>query len=201
MVRPLSRNRWIWAIIGVAVVGALLVSWARMAPVRPPPKKVYVAFFLGQGGYSLSWGIPYLAWRARKLGMETEIFPYTEIQKSWKSIVRAQAKGYKIALVGYSLGNSTATYLQRRLKIDLLLAVAQSSLAHNYRIDKRNTRRSVLWYGPDYLSNAGLKNGFDEVNFVDAPHLWMSVDARVTRNVLLELKELAGREPERSRRW
>jgi hypothetical protein len=35
-------------------------------------------------------------------------------------------------------------------------------------------RRSVLWYGPDFLSNAGLQDGFDKVNYVNNVHLMMN---------------------------
>ena len=108
-----------------------------------------------------------------------------------EKIAQKKAEGYKIGLVGYSLGNTTATYLQKHLEVDLLLAVAQSSLARNHLIKKRNTRRSVLWYGPDFLSNAGLKNGFDKTNYVYNTHLLMDVDPRVVKPVLDELYELA----------
>lgn len=189
--RPSLRNRWRWAIVCLLALAAALVLFVRiLTPTKPSAEKAYVAFFMGQGGYFLSWSVPYLAWRARLLGMETEVFEYSELREAWTSISRKQAEGYKIALVGYSLGNSTATYLQKYLKVDLLLAIAQSSLGRNYRIDKRNTRRSVLWYGPDFLSNGGLKNGFDEVNYVNAFHLWMNVDFGLLTGVLRELKDL-----------
>ena len=199
MSRLSARIHWRWVIVCALATAAAMVLFVRvMAPTRPSPEKIYVAFFMGQGGYFLSWGIPYLAWRARALGMETDVFGYSELREAWTSIGRKRADGYKIALVGYSLGNSTATYLQRHLKVDLLLAVAQSSLGRNYPIDKRNTRRSVLWYGPDFLSNGGLKNGFDKMNYVDAFHLWMGVDPRVLASVLRELMDLADKHEDAS---
>lgn len=173
---------------------SLLASPARAvpaAPPAPPAEKAYVAFFLGQGGYLFSWGIPYLAWQARELGMEADVFRYTEVKTAWKTISRKKAEGYKVALVGYSLGNTTATYLQRHLEVDLLLAIAESSLGRNHHVKKQNTKRSVLWYGPDFLSNAGLKHGFDEINYVDTIHLLMDVDSRVVGSVLSELKVMA----------
>lgn len=175
----------------VLSVGAVVFPERTAAVEAPTPQKTYVAFFLGQGGYIFSWGIPYLAAQAQNLGIETGIFRYYELRSAWKAISRKKAEGYKIGLVGYSLGNTTATYLQKHLEVDLLLAVAQSSLGRNHLIKKRNTRRSVLWYGPDFLSNAGLKNGFDEINYIYNTHLLMDVDPRVVKPMLDELQDLA----------
>ena len=178
--------------LALALSGGAVVSPERATAVEAPtPKKTYVAFFLGQGGYIFSWGIPYLAAQAHNLGIETGIFRYYELRSAWKKITQKKAEGYKIGLVGYSLGNTTATYIQKHLEVDLLLAVAQSSLGRNHLVKKRNTRRSVLWYGPDFLSNAGLKNGFDELNYVYNTHLLMDVDPRVVKPVLDELQDLA----------
>jgi hypothetical protein len=179
------------AIIGMLAAGGTLASPVRALSLAvPEPEKAYAAFFLGQGGYLFSWGIPYLASQARELGMETDIFGYSDVGAAWRKIRRKKEDGYKIALVGYSLGNTTITYLQRYLAIDLLLAISESSLGRNHPIKKENTKRSVLWYGPDFLSNAGLRDGFDAINYVDAFHLWMDVDLGVVRGVLGELKDL-----------
>jgi hypothetical protein len=156
----------------------------------PAPEKSYAAFFLGQGGYWFSWGIPYLASQARELGMEADIFEYSAVREAWKKITQKKRDGYKIALVGYSLGNTTITWLQRYLAVDLLLAISESSLGQNHPITRENTRRSVLWYGPDFLSNAGLQDGFDKVNYVNNLHLMMNVDPRVVNGVLRELRDL-----------
>ena len=48
----------------------------------------------------------------------------------------------------------------------------------------------MLWYGPDFLSNAGLQDGFDKVNYVNNLHLMMNVDPRVVNGVLRELRDL-----------
>ncbi len=178
------------AIILALAVGALAATVRTQAATAPTPEKTYVAFFLGQGGYLFSWGIPYLAAQAQRLGIETDIFQYSEFKSAWRKISHKKADGYKIGLVGYSLGNTTATYLQKHMEVDLLLAIAQSSLGRNHNIKKGNTRRSVLWYGPDFLSNAGLKNGFDEINYVYNTHLLMDVDPRVVQSVLDELQDL-----------
>jgi hypothetical protein len=179
-----------------AVFGMLAAGGAAALPVEAPAvpapgsEKAYSAFFLGQGGYLLSWGIPFLEAGARKLGLATDVFSYTDLKPAWTSIVRKRKEGYKIALVGYSLGNTTATYLQRHLAVDLLLAIAESSLGRNHPIEKKNTRRSVLWYGSDMLSNAGVHDGFDETNYIETLHLMMDLDPRVVSGVLGELKSL-----------
>jgi hypothetical protein len=183
-----------------ALIG-MLAAWGVALPMEataissldtPNGGKVYAAFFLGQGGYLFSWGIPHLAAEARKLGLVADVFEYSDVGPAWANIVRRRKEGYRIALVGYSLGNTTATYLQQHLAIDLLIAVAESSLGRNHPIKKQNTRRAVLWYGPDALSNAGVRDGFDAINFVDTSHLLMDVDSRVVTGVLDELKGLVG---------
>lgn len=167
-------------------------AWSADAWAVPAPGagNTYVAFFLGQGGYLFSWGIPLLAYEARKLGLVTDVFRYSDVKSAWTNIVRRRNDGYKIALVGYSLGNTTATWLQRHLKIDLLLAISESSLGQNHPIEKKNTRRSVLWYGPDMLSRAGVNDGFDETNYIERTHFLMDLDPRVIGGVLDELKRL-----------
>ena len=197
--RRINRRQ---AIVGLlAAAGGAFVSPPRVAALAVPgpgpgpgagagAEKAYAAFFLGQGGLLFSWGIPYLASQARELGMETDIFSYADVRTAWKKISQKKDDGYKIALVGYSLGNTTITYLQRHLEVDLLLAISESSLGRNHRIKKENTKRSVLWYGPDFLSNAGLADGFDKINYVENTHLLMDVDPRVANAVVGELKKL-----------
>jgi hypothetical protein len=152
--------------------------------------RVYAAFFLGQGGYLFSLGVPRLAARARLIGVETDVYRYTEVDRARLNISAKHAAGRKIALVGYSLGCTTATWLQTRMRVDLLCAVAESSLAQNHPINKANTRRSVLWAGPGFLSVAGTDGGFDQVYAVDAAHLWMDFSPLVTDGVLAELATL-----------
>lgn len=181
------------------ILGTLAAGSAAALPVEAPAvpapstEKAYAAFFLGQGGYLFSWGIPLLESEARKLGLATDVFSYTDLRPAWTNIVRKRKDGYKIALVGYSLGNTTTTYLQRYLAVDLLLAISESSLGRNHPIKKENTRRSVLWYGPDMLSNAGVHDGFDEINYVESLHLLMDLHPRVVRGVLDELTRLVAR--------
>lgn len=181
------------AIIVIFIVTGALFAPRAEAVEAIAAKKTYVAFFLGQGGYLFSWGIPTLASRAHQLGIEADIFQYYDLRAVWKKLARKKKQGYKVALVGYSLGNTTATYIQKHIEIDLLLAIAQSSLGRNHRISKGNTKRSVLWWGPDFLSNAGRKNGFDETNYINNLHLWIDVDPRVVNGVLAELWDLKRR--------
>jgi hypothetical protein len=190
---PINRRGAMFGIL--AAGGAAALSLKMSAIAAPHAEKAYAAFFLGQGGYLFSWGIPTLEREARKLGLATDVFSYTDVYPAWTNIVRKRKEGYKVALVGYSLGNTTATYLQSRLTVDLLLAISESSLGRNHPIKKQNTKRSVLWYGPDMLSNAGVHDGFDETNYIDSMHLFMDVDPRVVRGVLDELRRLVA--PER----
>jgi hypothetical protein len=184
------------AILGLLAAGcALAVPGEAPAVPAPDTARAYAAFFLGQGGYLFSWGIPQLESEARKLGLATDVFSYTDVNAAWTNIVRRRKDGYKIALVGYSLGNTTATWLQQHLAVDLLLAIAESSLGQNHPVEKKNTRRAVLWYGSDTLSSAGVHDGFDQANYIDSTHLLMDTDPRVIRGVLDELKRLVA--PER----
>jgi hypothetical protein len=190
---PINRRGAMFGML--AAGGAAALSLEVPAVAAPHTEKAYAAFFLGQGGYLFSWGIPALEQEARKLGLATDVFSYTDVYPAWTNILRKRKEGYKVALVGYSLGNTTATYLQSRVAVDLLLAISESSLGRNHPIMKHNTKRSVLWYGPDMLSNAGVHDGFDETNYIDSLHLFMDVDPRVVRGVLDELKRLVA--PER----
>jgi hypothetical protein len=185
------------ATAGLPADAAALPADAAVPPPDHAPNagKVYAAFFLGQGGYLFSWGIPLLAAEARRLGFASDVFSYGDVERAWTSIVRRRKEGYRIALVGYSLGNTTATYLQQHLAADLVLAIAESSLGLNHPIRKETTRRAVLWYGPDTLSSAGVRDGFDAVNYVDTTHLLMDIHPIVVRGVLDELKSLVA--PER----
>jgi hypothetical protein len=182
------------ALLGLlASAGALAMPKAASAVSLATPEKAYAGFFLGQGGYWFSWGMPYLALQAQELGMETDIYEYTQVREAWTKIKQKKKDGYKIALVGFSLGNTTITWLQRYLEVDLLLSIAESSLGNNHPINRSNTKRSVLWYGPDFLSNAGLQDGFDETNYVVNLHLAMNIDPRVVSGVVGELRDLMER--------
>lgn len=152
--------------------------------------KVYAAFVLGQGGYIFSLGIPRLAARARALGIETDVYGYTETARATLNLSAKLVAGRKIALIGYSLGNTTTTWLQNFVPTDLLCALAESSLGQNHPINKQTTKRSVLWTGPDFLSDAGTNDGFNVIHKTAAIHLLLDFDPVVTQGVLQELSNL-----------
>ena len=154
---------------------------------------VYAAFVMGQGGYLFSLGMPVLASRARAQGVVAETFRYGDFIAIAARCAAYRKQGYRIALIGYSLGCSTATYLQSpamNAKVDLLMALAESELAQNYPINKRNTARSVLWHGWDFLSSAGEDDGFDTVLETRAFHLLVDFAPAITASVLGELTTL-----------
>src|SRR6516225_8889999 len=77
------------ALMGLmASAGTLAMPTCASAVGVPAPEKSYAAFFLGQGGYWFSWGIPYLASQAQELGMETDIFEYSAVNEAWKKITQ-----------------------------------------------------------------------------------------------------------------
>jgi hypothetical protein len=152
-------------------------------------KGVYTQFFRGKGGPLFSWGIPHMADQAKAFG-PVDVFNYTDVAAAERNLRPMRAFGYKIALVGYSLGNTTTTYLQTLYPVDLLLAIAESTLGQNHPINKKHTKRAVLWYGPGILSSAGTHDGFDETYYIDAMHLWMDVSPTVANGVRAELAKL-----------
>ncbi len=151
---------------------------------------VYAAFFLGQGGYVFSLGVPLLACRAQNLDIETDVYGYTEIDRAVTNLRAKHAAGRNLALIGYSLGCTTATAIQETMPVDLVCCLAESSLGENHPIVKANTKRSVLFMGPDFLSDAGKTDGFDRIVQTDAIHLWIDFDSTVTDGVLAELAKL-----------
>lgn len=154
--------------------------------------KVYAQFYMGQGGYIFSLGIPQLAKKANALGITTDVYRYVDYNPGITKYQQMRAAGYKTALIGYSLGNTTTTLIQTYEPTDLLCAIAQSSLAgsNNRHINKKNTKRSVLWYGYDVLSDGGVENGFDVKVYLPITHLWFDFDSRVVNGVLKELTDL-----------
>lgn len=152
---------------------------------------IYTAFFRGQGGRLFSWGIPHMAKEAARLGA-VDTFDYSEADRALDQIKKHTAEGLKIALVGYSLGASTATFLQSIVPVDLVLAIAESRLGDYHPINKATTKHSVLWAGPGILSSGGHDDGFDVVHFVHAFHLWMDVSGQVAEGVQHELEVLNG---------
>jgi hypothetical protein len=160
---------------------------------------VYAAFFLGQGGYVFSMGIASLARQARARGIEAGVYAYTEVDRARTNVGMKRARGRKTALIGYSLGCTAATYLaQLAPSTDLVCCIAESSLGANHPIDKAKTKHSVLFTGPDFLSDAGERDAFDRVVPVDVlpipifAHLSLQFAPTVVNGVLAELAKLKG---------
>ena len=148
--------------------------------------KVWAGFFFGQFGAIASMGVVYMASQARKLDIATDTFNYGEVARAAARLDQMRAAGYKIALVGYSLGNTTTTYLQLDRDVDLLLAVAMSTLGANHPI--RRAKRSVLWRGSGVLSSAGGNLGFAVTHDVlGVPHLLMDWTPTVLKGVQAEV--------------
>lgn len=152
---------------------------------------VYAAFFLGQGGLAFSRPFAAIAEKAKSQGINANIFNYTEYAK-----VRPSSKD-KLALIGYSLGVTAATYLQTFLQVNLLISVAASTLGENHTVNHTNTRRSILYRGTDFLSSDGLHDGYDEVFNVTAgwgipiwSHLNIPNNPIVINGILSELNKL-----------
>lgn len=154
---------------------------------------VHAVFFLGQGGYAFSMPIVGIADKAKALGVETQVLPYSDYLKA------TFPSNKKIALIGYSLGVSAATYIQQHHKVDLLICIAASTLAENYPVNKSDTKRSILYMGTDFLSSAGMHDGYDEIRHVEAgfgipvlSHLLVPTTSSVTNGVIAELTKLQG---------
>ncbi len=155
--------------------------------------KVYIALFMGQGGYIFSLGIPLMADKIEKeTHAECDVYKYTEYSQAMAKIQIKRKQGYKIVLIGYSLGCTAATYIQTIEAIDLVCCIAESSLAgpNNHPINKKNTKRSVLFTGPDFLSNAGTTAGFDKIIKTGELHLFIDFDSNVTNTIIEEIKKL-----------
>lgn len=128
----------------------------------------YCAVILGQGGTATSLGMVHLASLIRDRGIACGVFPYEQWQAVEVVLRQRYGVGDKLAVVTYSLGGSTGTYLGTRDHIDLLMCVFESSFAQNYPVDHSNVAHSVLFHGPGELSDAGLSDNFDEI--VEVPN-------------------------------
>lgn len=122
----------------------------------------YAAFVRGQGSFLTSPGIDLLAADARRQDVVADVFNYSDWVAIEAVIRQRRGMGDKVAVVGYSLGDSTGTYLGTRDKIDLLICIFESSFAANYPPDHDNVGHSVLFHGPGALSDADVGR-FDEV--------------------------------------
>ncbi len=152
---------------------------------------LYAMFFRGQGGLLTSPGMAQMAEQANAAaGIRTDVFDYDDLRAIEAAYAKHSSTGSKIAAVGYSLGVSTATYLQTKHPFALVLCIAASEFAQNYPINKTNTKRSVLWRSfLDPLSSAGGNLGFDTIHDVFNTHLLMDVAQDIQAGVLEEIKK------------
>jgi hypothetical protein len=162
-------------------------------------KKVYAAFFRGQfPEIGTSVGIDVMAASARAQGVVADVFDYQDWATAVSRIQHWRGLDYKIALVGYSLGCSSATYIQTLRPVDMVICIAESTLGQNYPIDEKNTPVSILYHGQDFLSSGGSTDGFKYVTQVDVTpftvpvfdHLAMDWASVVTKGVLSHLAQL-----------
>lgn len=163
--------------------------------------KVHVSIFLGQGGWTTSAGFGHLSYLLGKLGVECDVYRYQDYQLADTKIKEKLKDGYKIAVLGFSLGNSAGTYLGTFDHIDLLICLFESSLAQNYKINHHNVVHSVLYHGQDFLSNAGWADGFDErINVEITPvtipvldHLLGQFDQSIINGITTRIYNLQGK--------
>ena len=164
-------------------------------------KKVYLCAFRGAGptgiyawgGIITSYGVDRIVQRAAKMGIEGDAYNFNRIYDAGLELARKRQAGYDLTLLGYSLGNTAATWLQLYGKFKLVQCIAESTYAgsNNHPINHANVARSVLWRGTGALSNAGGDLGFTTINdFPGELHLWLDFNPRIVDGVLTELKAL-----------
>lgn len=158
---------------------------------------MYAAFFRGQFGRIFSYSIDLLAKNSRMLDINADVYDYTDENVAIANINMWKRKNAKIALIGYSLGVTTATYLQTFITNDLTISIAASTLGLNHAIDSKNTKWAVLYRGTDFLSSAGGKDGYNKVVGVSSwfgipiiSHIGLPFNSVVTNGVLNELEKL-----------
>lgn len=152
-------------------------------------KKLYVVLFMGQGGAAFSWGMYGIRDQIRAMGVEADVYRYVDWAPAQAKIKEKRNKNYRIAGIGFSLGCSALSYLQRGIHFDLVICLAMSSLASNYTIVHKNTKRSILWHnGLDPLSSAGANLGFDKVYETALPHLLIPLSPTIRNNIYEEIK-------------
>jgi hypothetical protein len=160
-------------------------------------RKVYCAAFTGQFAWlGSSLGVFWTARRLRGVGVIADVFGYDSYDKALPRIDYFREQNFLIMLLGYSLGVSSATFIQspnagaRRRHVDLLLAIAGSRLGLNYPIDHSWTKRAVLYTGTGVLSSWESPT-FNHIVRVDGvPHLLLDFHPDVVAGVMYEVKQL-----------
>jgi hypothetical protein len=163
----------------------------------PDLRKIYVACFTGQFAWlGSSLGVYFTARRLRSIGVVADTFSYGNVDPALARIDHFAQLNFLIVLLGYSLGVSTATFLQapdavqRRRHVDLLIAVAGSRLGQNYPIDSGWTRRAVLFTGSGMLSSWESPTFSRIVHVNGVPHLLFDFHPDVVAGTMYEVKQL-----------
>jgi hypothetical protein len=160
-------------------------------------KKVYAACFTGQLAWlGSSLGVYFTVRRLRNAGVVADTFSYGNIDQALARIDYFAQRDFLTILFGYSLGVSTATFLQspaaaaRRRHVDLLLAVAGSRLGENYPIDPVWTKRAVLYLGNGLLSSWESPTFNHIVRVGGVPHILLDFHPDVVAGTMYEVSQL-----------
>jgi hypothetical protein len=152
--------------------------------------------FLGQFGYTFSMGMVYLANKLRGIGADTQIFSYKEFERGRDWIKYKQHHSIKVVGIGFSLGNTSLTYLLNTgTTTDAALCIAMSLYAgpNNRQITHLACPRRCLWFNPDrdeQMSAGGQQLTWDQKVEVHIPHFYMPMHPTVVAGVLAEVKKL-----------
>lgn len=153
--------------------------------------KLFVPCIMGQFSYLFSGGIPIIASRLRGIsGITTETWTYDSVIPIIARCQQYRRAGYSLGAVGFSLGTSTVDYIQQTLPFELIICLAESSLEQTFHINHKLCQRSVLWHGPDFLSDAGGADGFDITLQTPLPHLLIPYSPTIQRDILTRFKAL-----------
>jgi len=164
---------------------------------------VYAAFIEGagplvvsaKGGAVTSPGMVAMAGQARADGIAADTFEFDEYQGCLEVLRRMKALGKKVAIVSYSAGVGTATLISYFAKLDFLAAIDPSQDCINYRVNKDNVKKSVLWHNNNWLSKiTGIGGagenpdlGFSERIEIDVNHLVADLLPSIKQRVRQEL--------------
>jgi hypothetical protein len=157
---------------------------------------VYCPMFLGQWGYTFSMGMVYLAAKIRGIGAETQLFSYKDFDRARSWIEFKQHHDYKIAGIGFSLGNTSLTYLLASgTYVEAALCIAMSLYAgpNNRQISSGHAPRRCLWFNPakdEQMSAGGQQLVWEQKTEVHTPHLFMPMHPTVVNGVLAEIRKL-----------
>jgi hypothetical protein len=152
--------------------------------------KLYVPCIMGQWGVIFSGGVPIIASRLRGIGVVAETFAYGSVNAIFAQCNSYLRAGYSLGAVGFSLGTSTVGLMQQTLPFELVVCLAESSLERRFKINHKLCKRSVLWHGWDFLSDAGVTDGFDLTIQTALPHLLIPYSPRIQADIVARFQAL-----------